>query len=285
LAGEFVWPQLGSLRRVTALGAYGFALTGVEQARRWLVDQTDDAPHLNLVRVLAPLPDRPPVIDAHHADLGLIEGVWFQADAASETVTFTAPRQLDDAELVHPFLAPAAALQWLWRGREVLHAGAVLLGGGAVLLLGDKAAGKSTTLAHLAAGGHPVLTDDMVVVSAALTMPPGPRGIDRRPGLGPMDEPVRGGERDRLWLGPAPVHGEIPIRAVVRLSWGPDLTLRSLSAAERLSALATSRRVRRLAGHPETILELAALPAYGLQRPWGDDQISRAVALLLRSLG
>lgn len=249
------------------LGAYGLRLAGVEDGRRWLLPQRADAPRLTLEKVHGPLPDRTPVIDRQRADLGLIEGVWLSASATDERVVFTAEWELTDAELIHPFLAPVAALHWLWRGRETLHAGAVLLGGGAVLLLGDKEAGKSTTLAFLADAGHPVLSDDLIVVSPEMTMPAGPLSIDLRPSMATTGEPVRGGQRNRLSLAQTPITGEIPIRGWVRLSWDERTELTPLSGAERLTALASARRVRRLEGDPEAVLNLSALPAYHLSRP------------------
>jgi len=50
------------------------------------------------------------------------------------------------------------------RGRLVLHAGAVATPSGACLFLGDSGSGKSTLCASLARAGHPLLSDDSVVL-------------------------------------------------------------------------------------------------------------------------
>jgi hypothetical protein len=254
-----------------ASGAYGFRVAGVDAGHEWLVAQEHDAPLLRLERVLGPLPARPRVVSDEEIDVGLVEGVWLHARAGSDTVTFTAARPLDDAELIHPMLAPAAALHWMWGGREALHAGAVVLDAGALLVLGDKDAGKSTTLAHLAqAHGLPILSDDLVVLTRELDVLAGPRSIDHRSGWPEaVDAPplvrVRGGERRRQLLPPAPPRARV--RGWVQLAWGATLELAPLDGATRLRLLAGARRVRALRGDPQTLLELAALPAYRLTRP------------------
>ena len=100
-----------------ALGAYGFRVTGVDAGHGWLVPQDADAPLLRLERIVGPWPDRPRLVSDVEIDIGLVEGVWLQARADSSTVRFTSERPLQDAELIHPFLAPAAALHWMWGGR------------------------------------------------------------------------------------------------------------------------------------------------------------------------
>jgi hypothetical protein len=55
----------------------------------------------------------------------------------------------------------------LWlerRGRAVLHASAVVVGGGAVAFLGAKGGGKTTAATALVAAGHPLLVDDLLAL-------------------------------------------------------------------------------------------------------------------------
>ncbi len=79
----------------------------------------------------------------------------------------------DGAELLcdpHPdcrsweFILPAQALPLAatLRGREVLHASAVVLGGGAVLFAGEPGAGKSSLAAALVRAGAALLGDDAI---------------------------------------------------------------------------------------------------------------------------
>jgi hypothetical protein len=282
------------LPALSRLGAYGFRVTGVDSGHDWLVPQEPGAPLLTLERVLGPWPDRPRVVSDEEIDIGLAEGVWLHARADSGTVSFTAERPLDDDELIHPLLAPATALHWMWGGREALHAGAVTLGNGALLLLGDKQAGKSTTLAHLAQShGLAVLSDDLAVLTHDLNVLAGPRSIDHRSGSEqpdaqtPITEPqailVRGGERHRQRLAPAPPRAQV--RGWAQLAWGQTIELEPLDGASRLRILAGARRARALRGDPQTLLELAALPAYRLSRPRSLNALIPATELLLGALG
>jgi hypothetical protein len=279
---------------MSALGAYGFRVAGVDSGRDWLAPQESGAPLLTLERVLGPWPARPRVVSEEEIDIGLGEGVWLHTRADSGTVSFTAERPLDDAELIHPFLAPAAALHWMWGGREALHAGAVALGDGALLLLGGKDAGKSTTLAHLAQShGLRVMSDDLAVLTHDLNVLAGPRSIDHRSGweqphgrtgvIEPDVVSVRGGERHRQRLTPAPPRARV--RGWVELAWGQTIELAPLDGASRLRLLAGARRARALRGDPQTLLELAALPAYRLWRPRSLDALMPATELLLGALG
>lgn len=118
-------------------------------------------------------------------------------------------------------------------GHIVLHAALVDVGGAGVLLLGDSGAGKSTLAALLHASGHPVLSDDAVmldskggVLLARGTYPSIRLYPDAHHGamgghadiLGPVASYT---DKLRIAL-PASCSGrQLPIRAVYQL--GPDL--------------------------------------------------------------
>lgn len=82
-----------------------------------------------------------------------------------------AAKGADACLLQLPLLGPVMAMLLHLRGMLVLHASAVSLGGGGVVFLGDKQAGKSTIAAALLAGGHSLVTDDVL----ALEFPSGGR--------------------------------------------------------------------------------------------------------------
>ena len=63
-----------------------------------------------------------------------------------------------------PLLGPIMALLLHLRGLLVLHASAVDLGGRGAVFLGNKGAGKSTTVAAFIARGHRLLADDVLAV-------------------------------------------------------------------------------------------------------------------------
>lgn len=75
------------------------------------------------------------------------------------------PHERADERALALFLAgPALAVALHQRGRLVLHATAVAIGGRALAILGEKGAGKSTLAAALTRRGHRLLSDDVVAI-------------------------------------------------------------------------------------------------------------------------
>jgi hypothetical protein len=230
--------------------------------------------------------DRPSTVSGEAADLRLLGGGRLRLRRGEDRAEFTFARPPDDASLLHPYLAPAAALLQIWSGAEALHAGALAAPAGAVLLLGAKATGKSTTLAWLAAErGVGVVADDLAVVVAGAVVP-GPRCLDVR-GSGAFDAaalpgsaPVRGGGRVRVGLDR--VAGPLPVAGVVALSWGDSVRLTRVPPRERLGALLAQRMfTTRLPADLPAILDLAALPMLRLSRPTGAAGLAGAGDALL----
>lgn len=270
-------------------GAYGFSLGGVDGARELLVDAPTDWPRLELRRRVddGPLPDRELVSD-QRAELLLTAGGWVAIERSSLRAQYTLPRDVSPGALVHPHLAPVAAIASRWLGRESFHGGAVAIGDGAWAVLGDKEAGKSSTLAWLALAGHPVLADDLVVLDGGRALA-GPRSIDLREAsalqLG-VGEPLgRIGLRDRWRLRlPAPPI-ELPLRGWIVLAWGDGPpSLHALRGAARLQAILPHRAVRLIAADPGALVALSALPCYELRRLRAWSSLPDAAELLVESL-
>jgi hypothetical protein len=266
--------------RVESLGAYGLRLSGLERAARWLLPQDDDAPELEVAVRVSAADWSPPFIDDHRANLRLIDGGRLRARRGKRRVTFSVPTPIGADELAHPYLAPAAALMWQWAGAEALHAGAVAIGDGAVIVLGDKGSGKSTTLASLATEhGCTPLADDLVVIRDGRALA-GPRSLDVRAG-----EPVvggrlvRGGDRTRIDLGPAP--RSLPVTGAFVLTWGRSTQLEAIPPRERLPVLIAQRSYP-LPGDPRALLDVAACPMFRLTRPEGSAERLETLALLER---
>jgi hypothetical protein len=192
-----------------------------------------------------------------------------------------------DGDLLHPYLAPVAALGARWLGRESFHAGAVIVDGGAWALLGDKGAGKSSTLAHLALSGHTVLSDDVLVVRDGAAFV-GPRCIDlraepaRRLGAGMPLGVVGMRERFRLELGPAP--SMVPLRGFVTLGWGDELAIERLRGSMRLLTLMPHRALLLESNAPADLLELSSLPFVEVRRPHGWRSLEETTERLLDAL-
>src|SRR5204862_5782827 len=119
-------------------------------------------------------------LDGTAADLPLVGGGRLRMRRGDERAVFSFAELPPDEDLLHPYLAPAAALAHLWAGREALHGGAFATSAGAVALFAEKDGGKSTTLAWLAAEHRlPVLADDLVVLRNGAVLS-APRCLDLR---------------------------------------------------------------------------------------------------------
>jgi hypothetical protein len=269
-------------------GCYGFRLAGVDGAEALLVDAPGDWPTLEL-RHAPPGPGAPELdsVGPDRAELPL-HGGWATIERAPARVTFRLPAAPPARDLVHPYLAPAAAVAARWAGRESFHAGAVVAGDGAWAVLGDKESGKSTTLAHLALGGHEVVSDDLLVVDRGGALA-GPRCIDLREasaghlGAGEALGVVGVRERWRLLLGPtAP---RTPLRGWITLSWGDEVAVERLRGPERMLALLPFRSVQLAPGAPAELVDFSSLPVLRLRRPRRWDALDEAAARLLEALG
>lgn len=225
----------------------------------------------------APLEDR---VGPDRAELPL-HGGWATVERAPYRVTFRLPARPGDGALIHPYLAPAAALAARWAGRESFHAGAVVVGDGAWVVLGDKESGKSTTLADLGVAGHDVLADDLVVLDGDAVLP-GPRCIDLRAetaqhlGAGEPLGVVGARERWRLRLGPVPA--TVPLRGWITLAWGDEVGLEVVRGADRMLALLPFRAVQLEPEDPRVLVNLGSAPVLRLRRPrdWGSLALARA---------
>ncbi|HEV2756075.1 MAG TPA: hypothetical protein VG318_09905 [Actinomycetota bacterium] len=212
----------------------------------------------------------------------LVTGGRLDLDRDDMSATFSVPEPLSDADLLHPYLAPAAAWFSHWLGRHSFHAGCVVFGGRAYAVAGDKEAGKSSLLAWLSIHGHTVVADDLVVLDGERILT-GPRAIDLR---APTVEAlalasavdVRGGTRHRIAL--SQTEAEWPFGGWIFLSWGPRIEIRSIPPRDRLATLLASRVAQVVPHNPADLVALAARPAWTLARPRGWDVMDRLSELV-----
>jgi len=239
-----------------------------------LVDARPEWPHLGIAVEHGAPPLTPEVLTADHAEIILKTGGRLFIDRRDEVARYAVPRHLSDDELVHPFLAPAAAVMAHWLGRPSFHAGAFVADGGAWAVAGDREAGKSSTVAWLAGQGHPIVTDDILVTEGGAAYA-GPRSVDLRGDtadrLGIGSELGVVGTRER-WRVALPQLGAatLPLRGWIFLEWTSEPQLRRLSPSECLTRLISHIGMRRSTADPAALLELAMLPAwdFGRRRDW-----------------
>jgi hypothetical protein len=231
------------------------------------VDGTNDAPGTSI------WPDE--------ARIGMPGTGEFRLDRCAQRITSHTFERWPPGSLLHPGLASAAAVVALWMGRAAFHAAAVVIDGGAWALLGAQGAGKSTTAAHLADLGCPLLTDDLLVVDGETAFS-GPAAIDLRPDAGPLLGGVsigRVGLRER-WRRPETIRAlEAPLAGWVGLCWSAGLlSITEPGPTERVGILAEHAGLPLESAH---LLNLADRPMLHVSRPPAlDDAGSCAVALL-----
>jgi hypothetical protein len=268
-------------------GAYGIRLAGLEAARGLLVAAEPHWPRLELVTTIGSSQADAETVDDDRALLKLRNGGEIRVDRAAGRAEFVVPGPIGPAELVHPYLAPAAAVVARWSGRESFHGGAFVVDGGVWALLGDREAGKSTTLAWLAANETPIVCDDMLICGDGLAFA-GPRALDLRQGpaarlgIGEYIGVIGARERWRFVL-PA-VSEHLPLRGFVYLAWAGELAISEVAPGERLARIFSNSGLRLPPLRPEVLLDLVTLPAFELGRPHGWESLSRAGELLLRTL-
>jgi hypothetical protein len=215
----------------------------------------------------------------------LVDGEYAEIDRRRGSVVIHATRSLEDHDLVHPYLAAPAAILAQWRGRVALHAGGLVVNGGVWALLGERGAGKTTTLMACTARGLPVFADDLVIVEGHTAFA-GPRSLDLRPetaerlGPGKALVRVREGERARLVL--PPIEPELPFRGCVVLDVAESVEMATVPPAERLHMLSRHVMVSDRAQQP--LLDLLALPMWSLRRPRSWDRLPQAVEALVATL-
>jgi hypothetical protein len=270
-------------------GAYGLEVVGAGGAAPQLVAAAPDWPKLEIERLIGTGSLRRTLVGADRAEIALMAGDELTLDRVPLRATFTTAGPLTDEALVHPYLAPAAAIAGHWLGREAFHGGAFVLDGGAWAILGDKESGKSSLLASLAQNGLGIVADDALIVERELVFA-GPRSIDLREE--PAQELDAGesiglvGDRKRWRMSLAPVAPATPLRGWVFLSWSEPPKMTPLPAGQRLQRLLVHRMIKGLPpADPARILELATLPAFqlGLPRRWS--QLEAARSLLIATLG
>lgn len=284
----------------------------------------EPAPTIRFQLVAAPLPAPP----ASAVDLGTHAGpegqgaislqrdnltFWFQSPTVGRFVVApgeagircSAPAGFNPGHLQHQVLRIALSLALHQRGIVNLHASAVHLAatGRAVGLLGHPGQGKSTLTAALVRRGHPLLGDDLLVISgspAAVLAHPGLRYIrlcpDTYEWLGIPLARAAPGEKlvaTAMQLGGVPEDRPLPLSALALIERRPEeeqAQLERLSLGDALLALLAHTSFRYFLPAP-TLKHLMAyyaclleqLPVYRLTYPDRWEGLAMAEQALLEA--
>lgn len=257
-------------------GAYGFRLTGGLLPSSLLVECPDSWAPIELVRDEG-LPGTADFV-VELGDTGRIG-----LERAQATARFCTP-ELSPEELVHPYLAPVIGMFAVWSDHLAFHGGAVVVDGRAWGVLGDRWDGKSSLLGQLAVGGHPIVSDDVLVTDGEVVFA-GPRCVDLRADVAATLEvgrPLRAGLRDRWRLELEPVEAELTLAGWIVLGWGGQLETRRIAPSKRLGTLISHHLGLPIASAtPETLLTMSELPAWELTRPKALDSLERSAQCLV----
>jgi hypothetical protein len=273
--------------RLSAVGAYGLALDGIDGAAQFLVAAAPTWPRFTITNTTGRIERVGDRLGEDRAEIALRSGGVLFLDRVQAQAEFVTAEQLSPDEIAHPGLAPVAAVTARWLGRQSFHAGAFAVGEDVWALLADREGGKSTTLAWLASRGHPIVCDDMLVLDGDEPLA-GPRVVDlraeaaQRLGLG--DDRGRVGARERWRVQLDAVPEGVRFRGWIFLGWADDVVVEPLRAGERLPRLAPHLGLRVPPARPDRLLELAALPGWEFRRPRGWDRFDEAGSRLLEAL-
>jgi hypothetical protein len=269
------------------LGAYGLRIFGIQGADSVLVPATEGWPAVDIAVQIGRLDADREFADDDHALIRLRTGGWIEIDRDPGRALYTVPAPLSPDELVHPFLAPVAAVCAHWHGRESIHGGGIALGGTAWGVAGDRLGGKSSLLAALAIRGTDIVCDDVLVVDGREVFA-GPRTVDLRKdaaaALGVGDAIGLAGARERWRLRLSPLDRPLTLGGWVFTEWSDELEMKRLPASETLTRLFRNRSVRLAPRDPTAFLQLGALPAWELRRPRSWASLPATVELLLGAL-
>jgi hypothetical protein len=272
-----------------ALGAYGLRLVGINEAAALLARAAADWPTVEVFLEVRELDAHGEHLDEDRARLRLRTGGWIELSRKPGRAHYIVPAPMSVDELVHPFLAPSAAVFTYWHRREGFHGGALALDGTAWGVIGDRLGGKSSLLASLAVTGIDVLCDDVLVVDRRGTAYPGPRTIDLREdaaiALGAGEEIGAAGTRRRWRLRLPQIDGAFPLGGWIFIAWGDDLEMRRVAAPDTLGRLFSNRSITVPPRDPAEFLQLSALPAWELVQPRSWAAVPETLELLLGRLG
>lgn len=273
------------------VGAYGLQIEGVSEAvRRLLGPVGPDWESIELRARIGSTEGEGDRVQSNRASvlLPLNLGGEIVIERAPLVAEVRRPDRLpSDEELLHPYLAYVAGMTAWWLPRECVHAGGFVVDGGVWGVVGGRGAGKSSMLGWLAAQGHEIVCDDLLVIRNGRVMA-GPRFVDLRGETAALlraGTPLgKVGARERWRLEVGAVSPELPLRGWIFLDWSTGIEVRPATASERLLTIKNNVALWGNPTEPSGLLDLASLPAWQLLRPRNWQSIGAATGRLLETI-
>lgn len=262
-------------------GAYGLILSGPIATNAALRTVTDPVGYL-AIEQSAVIPEGHDSLEPGSARATMADGTVVsvvQTGSMHYTASLAGGHEKSNEELVHPYLAPIAALIHRWEGRAALHAASLAWLGRGMLLVGEPGQGKTTTAAMAVAEGAELLTDDLSIIRDGRLLA-GPRSVDVRPEaaalLGSTGIRVRGGARERSVLA-AQESSNTSLDFVIHLEFASRCSLAATPLAMRLQMLLPQLYWPTVPQGAQVLLTLLSVPHYTLQRPRGKAGLLAAI--------
>ena len=278
------------LERLDLRGCYGFRVTGVPARPRSPRRRARQLAHALAAHTSGPAEAPPRRTSSDPSVRALtMHGGWIAIERSPSRATFHVPTPPPDRDLVHPYLAPAAAVAARWAGRESFHAGR---GDPRRRRVGDprrqgereehdarldgarRAGPCSRTTCWWSTG-----MERSPVLAASTCGEPSAERLGAGDPLGVV------GVRERWRVGLGPVPRAVPLRGWITLAWDDEIGVDAATAARSgCSRLMPFRSVRVAPERPERLIELSSLPVLRLRRPRRWEALPEAGGRLLDAI-
>lgn len=255
-------------------GAYGFRLVPRHESELPDLSPLDgDATNVSLDWRRASVLVERNRVDADCVSVGTRGSSLLEVRREPPSIVLELPEETTPAALVHPVLTVPISILARWRGDLTLHAGAFYANGRAWGVVGEREAGKSTTLAMLAERGCPLLADDLLVLDGGVVRA-GPACIDLRPDAAKRMADARYigeiGGRDRYRLTAPPGPARAPLGGFFLLGWDEEagVTVERVPTGEALRVVYAQEYIGLMGpGDPRKIVDLLGTPMWRVRRP------------------
>jgi hypothetical protein len=233
---------------------------------------------------------------------GTLRSLFRYRSVNGRHVTLDCLAGADPRDIADMIVSRVMAIVIYQRGSLPLHASAVIVGAGIVAFAGASGCGKSTLAAALAARGHTVASDDMLIVRAVNGLPPGAwpgasrlklsREVIDRLGQSPHGLPLANTQEEKFLVGrtrAADTAGQdgLPLRALFRVGQGAMAIspLRPVDAMACWPTFVRSTDLFPVAERREAIWQhwldiIGAVPVLTLERPADLAQLPHVAALV-----
>jgi hypothetical protein len=257
------------------LGAYGFRLVldGAQEPLPDLCPVPEDSPSVPVECRRASVLVKQAELGQERVCAGERGGPLLDVRRDPPAIVLGFPDETTPEALVHPVLTLPISILARWRGDLTLHAGSFVANDRAWAVVGDREAGKSTTLTKIAQRGCPLMADDLLVLDGDVVRA-GPACIDLRPDVAEQVPEARAlgeiGDRERFRLTTPQGPARARLAGFFLMDWSEDgaVEIERLDMGKALNVVYAQEYMGLLGpADPEKILALLGTPMWRVRRP------------------